>query len=70
MAKNADDENARLAKQNHRDTASLTAPIGDGRELFGDATPLASGGVAADGLAALADLDINHDGKIDKINRT
>ena len=39
--------------------------IDDGRELFGDATPLASGGTAADGLAALADLDANHDGRID-----
>src|SRR5574338_113817 len=39
--------------------------IDDGSELFGDATPLAAGGVAADGLAALADLDGNADGKID-----
>src|SRR5574338_185909 len=46
----------------HRDANAL---IDDGSELFGDATPLAAGGVAADGLAALADLDGNADGKID-----
>ena len=43
---------------------------GDGRittgaELFGDATPLASGATATNGFAALADLDANHDGIID-----
>jgi hypothetical protein len=36
-----------------------------GDELFGDATPLA-GGTATDGFAALATLDANHDGRIDR----
>jgi Ca2+-binding RTX toxin-like protein len=39
--------------------------IDNGRELFGDATPLLGGGTAVDGIAALADLDANADGKID-----
>ncbi|MBV1790597.1 hypothetical protein KQ940_21255, partial [Marinobacterium sp. D7] len=39
--------------------------IDDGSELFGDATPLSDGTDAADGFAALADLDENADGKID-----
>lgn len=34
------------------------------RELFGNSTKLASGGFAANGFAALADLDSNHDGWI------
>lgn len=38
--------------------------IDNGAELFGDNTPLAAGGKAADGFAALADLDSNQDGKI------
>lgn len=38
--------------------------IDKGAELFGDSTPLSTGGKAADGFAALADLDSNHDGKI------
>ena len=36
-----------------------------GDELFGDATPLA-GATAPDGFAALAALDANHDGRIDR----
>ncbi|HEX7984703.1 MAG TPA: hypothetical protein VF616_14395, partial [Duganella sp.] len=39
--------------------------IDDGSELFGNNTNLATGGKAANGFAALADLDGNHDGKID-----
>jgi hypothetical protein len=38
--------------------------IGDGSELFGNATQLADGSRASDGFAALADLDSNHDGRI------
>ena len=38
--------------------------IDNGRELFGDATPLYAGGTAADGFAALAQEDSNGDGKI------
>lgn len=38
--------------------------IDNGRELFGDATPLYAGGTAADGFAALAQEDSNSDGKI------
>ena len=39
--------------------------ISGDQELFGDKTVLASGEKAADGFAALADLDGNGDGKID-----
>jgi hypothetical protein len=39
--------------------------IDNGRELFGDATVLASGQQAANGFAALRDLDTNGDGSID-----
>ncbi|MFA7403805.1 MAG: YqiA/YcfP family alpha/beta fold hydrolase, partial [Pelobacteraceae bacterium] len=39
--------------------------IDTGRELFGDNTKLSSGNNAANGFAALADLDSNTDGKID-----
>ena len=39
--------------------------IDNGKELFGDSTQLSSGGNAADGFAALADLDSNADGQID-----
>ncbi len=38
--------------------------IDSGRELFGDNTPLSGGGTAANGYAALADLDSNGDGVI------
>ena len=38
--------------------------IDSGAELFGDATTLANGTHAADGFAALADLDANHDGVV------
>ena len=38
--------------------------IDSGRELFGDSTPLAGGGAAADGFAALAAEDTNHDGQV------
>lgn len=40
--------------------------IDSGRELFGDATPLASGGRASDGFTALAELDENQDGLVDE----
>jgi len=40
--------------------------INDGGELFGGATSLGNGGKAADGYAALADLDDNDDGRIDR----
>lgn len=39
--------------------------IDDGSELFGTATSLSGGGRAANGFAALADLDSNGDGLID-----
>jgi Ca2+-binding RTX toxin-like protein len=39
--------------------------IDDGRELFGNLTPLASGVPAADGYEALAELDANEDGAVD-----
>ncbi len=38
--------------------------IDSGRELFGDATALYAGGTAADGFAALAQEDTNHDGLV------
>jgi hypothetical protein len=40
--------------------------IRSGAELFGSATPLPDGSIAADGFAALAALDANHDGVIDR----
>ncbi|MBS0311985.1 MAG: hypothetical protein JSR88_11680, partial [Proteobacteria bacterium] len=39
--------------------------IDNGTELFGDHTPLAGGGNAVDGFAALAQEDTNLDGKVD-----
>ncbi len=39
--------------------------IDNGSELFGNASPLKNGGTAANGFAALADLDSNKDGVID-----
>ncbi len=39
--------------------------IDSGRELFGDSTPLTTGGNAANGFAALAQEDTNSDGKVD-----
>src|SRR6266568_3510473 len=39
--------------------------IDDGSELFGNYTQLGSGSNAANGFAALADLDSNHDGRVD-----
>ncbi|MDD2893857.1 MAG: calcium-binding protein, partial [Halothiobacillaceae bacterium] len=39
--------------------------IDNGGELFGDHTRLANGQLAANGFAAMADLDGNHDGKLD-----
>ncbi len=41
--------------------------IDGGGELFGDNTILANGQKAADGFAALAELDTNHDGTVDNI---
>ena len=38
--------------------------IDSGKELFGDATALYTGGTAADGFAALAQEDTNHDGLV------
>jgi hypothetical protein len=38
--------------------------IDSGRELFGDSTPLSTGGFAADGFAALAQEDTNLDGLV------
>jgi len=40
--------------------------IGAGDELFGDSSPLPDGTTAHDGFAALAALDANHDGRIDR----
>ena len=42
--------------------------IDNGAELFGDATPLYAGGLAADGFAALAQEDTNLDGKVDSLD--
>jgi hypothetical protein len=42
--------------------------IDSGRELFGDATIKSDGTRAADGFAALADLDSNADGKISSLD--
>lgn len=39
--------------------------IDSGAELFGDATPLSTGGIAGDGFEAVADLDENSDGVLD-----
>jgi len=39
--------------------------IDNGSELFGNNTPLTNGQKATNGFAALAELDTNHDGKID-----
>jgi|GEM_PF-1017012 len=39
--------------------------INDGRELFGDQTVLISGKTASNGFEALAELDVNKDGRID-----
>jgi hypothetical protein len=38
--------------------------IDNGRELFGNSTPLSAGGTAADGFAALAAQDTNLDGQV------
>lgn len=40
------------------------APLDSGAELFGDATPLSGGGIAADGFTALAQFDTNLDGQM------
>jgi hypothetical protein len=40
--------------------------ITSGRELFGSASPLASGGTATNGFAALAELDADRDGRVDR----
>lgn len=42
--------------------------IDTGAELFGDATPLYAGGLAADGFAALAQEDTNGDGRVDALD--
>ena len=42
--------------------------IDSGAELFGDATPLAGGGLALDGLHALAGQDSNSDGYVDALD--
>ncbi|OGS97667.1 MAG: hypothetical protein A3H31_12140 [Gallionellales bacterium RIFCSPLOWO2_02_FULL_57_47] len=42
--------------------------IDNGTELFGDSTPLASGGNAADGFAALTEEDTNGDGVVDVLD--
>jgi hypothetical protein len=42
--------------------------IQDGSELFGSATRLAGGGIAANGFEALADLDVNRDGWVDGLD--
>lgn len=39
--------------------------IDNGSELFGTATRLADGSVAPNGFVALADSDVNHDGRVD-----
>ncbi|MDB0544522.1 hypothetical protein LBW62_25100, partial [Ralstonia solanacearum] len=42
--------------------------IDNGIELFGDSTPLSSGGKASDGFSALRDQDTNSDGVVDKLD--
>ncbi len=42
--------------------------VDNGTELFGDSTPLASGGNAADGFAALAAQDSNADGAVNALD--
>jgi hypothetical protein len=42
--------------------------INDGSELFGSATTLSDGTKAADGYAALSELDTNHDGKLSSVD--
>ena len=42
--------------------------IDNGTELFGNNTVLASGAKAANGFAALADLDTNHDGVVNSLD--
>ena len=42
--------------------------IDSGQELFGDSTPLAGGGTAADGFAALAQEDTNADGVVNNLD--
>jgi hypothetical protein len=42
--------------------------INDGSELFGSATNLADGTKAADGYAALSELDTNHDGAVSSLD--
>ncbi|WP_459724440.1 calcium-binding protein, partial [Sideroxyarcus sp. TK5] len=42
--------------------------IDNGTELFGDSTPLATGGNAADGFAALAAQDTNADGVVNSLD--
>ena len=44
---------------------NLDGVINNGAELFGNGTLLADGSHAANGFAALAKFDANHDGKID-----
>ena len=42
--------------------------VDDGGELFGNNTLLGNGQLAANGFAALAELDSNHDGRIDALD--
>ena len=42
--------------------------IDSGQELFGDSTPLAGGGTAEDGFAALAQEDTNADGVVNNLD--
>jgi len=42
--------------------------IDSGRELFGDSTLKSNGQLAVDGFDALADLDVNADGKVDALD--
>jgi len=42
--------------------------IDSGQELFGDSTPLAGGGMAEDGFAALAQEDTNADGVVNNLD--
>jgi hypothetical protein len=44
--------------------------IDDGSELFGNHTMLANGMVAREGFEALAELDSNHDGVVDRNDST
>ena len=56
---------ARAGRLRARADRDRDGAIGSGEELFGSATPLRSGGRAANGFDALRELDENRDGRVD-----